>query len=793
MFNGRNIGNNLIEDFIILDIFEGGFGKVYICYSDSQDTFLAFKTFKNKNNLTYQKIKESFIKESEIAIELERHPNIVRVGGFVNINNKPFLAMEPILSNQEGKHTLKDFLKENLSLSQILDWSIQFCHGMEHINSKGIIAHRDIKPLNIMIGFNNILKIADFGLAKVTNSNNDNIKGTDKYMAPESFDGIANIQSDIYSFGIVMYEMLSNGKFPFDVDLTAPESLDWEKIHKNMKICEINSVLFTIIKKCLQKNHNERYSNFEELRKDLESLFSEISYEKIYSPEIIEIGAEEHMLKGQFFHDIKNYSKFILEYEKAIEKNPKAFIIRLNYGTSLITQGKYKKASKQLKKACIINPKSARVHFNLGHAYEWMELYDDAIFEYCIALNLNNEYPECYNNLGMVYMKTSKIDKAIKIYEKGLNKNPNFAMLLMNLGFAWHTKKQYKKAIDYYKKSEKFNDKNDHLYYIWGLTLQDMGQKSEAILKFINAKTLNPSNVEANIAFENSFSDKKQLKKSFKKYKELLEENSDNDLLKLNLGIVIYKQGFIEEGIEILDELIKSNSSISDQVWTNKGLLFKNKEDDENCIFCFNKALESNPKNISALHHKAKILFSLKMYNEAKNCHEKILNIYPFDTEALTQKAVCLAMLGRINEAEDYFIKAIDLEPKNVHIYLNKGAAYGNLGNHLLAMVCFEDALEIDGSNNDILLAKGKSHMNLFEYKEAISCFDKILKNKKSVEAHLYKTRSLSMLKRYDDALKELEKILKVDNEFKNAVESFKTIIYENMEKKSNLMVKFLF
>ena len=65
--------------------------------------------------------------------------------------------------------------------------------------------------------------------------------------------------------------------------------------------------------------------------------------------------------------------------------------------------------------------------------------------------------------------------------------------------------------------------------------------------------------------------------------------------------------------------------------------------------------------------------------------------------------------------------------------------------------------------------------------------------NKKSVEAHLYKTRSLSMLKRYDDALKELEKILKVDNEFKNAVESFKTIIYENMEKKSNLMVKFLF
>ena len=128
--------------------------------------------------------------ESIESTKLKYHPNIVFSVGVQIIGGRPFLIMEPVLPNQDGRQSLKDYLDVKLSFEQILNWSIQFCHGMEFINKHGIKAHRDIKPGNLLIDYRNHLKISDFGLLKLSEDVfEDNIKGTYPYMAPETFKG----------------------------------------------------------------------------------------------------------------------------------------------------------------------------------------------------------------------------------------------------------------------------------------------------------------------------------------------------------------------------------------------------------------------------------------------------------------------------------------------------------------------------------------------------------------------------------------------------------------------------
>lgn len=197
------------------------------------------------------------------------------------IGDRPFLAMEPILHNEEGRQSLKDYLNVKLSMEQKIDWLIQICYGMEFINSEEIKSHGDIKPENILIDNLNCAKISDFGFLELFDHESDNMKGTPKYMAPECFDNINNIQTDIYSLGIIIYQLFNDGKLPFYAENNLPEK--WMELHKTKMIPKTNNDdINSIIQKCLDKTPEKRYSSFKELREDLESIFTKISKKELY-------------------------------------------------------------------------------------------------------------------------------------------------------------------------------------------------------------------------------------------------------------------------------------------------------------------------------------------------------------------------------------------------------------------------------------------------------------------------------------------------------------------------------
>lgn len=164
------VGDKIANRFEILKILGGegksGMGIVYICYDlkHKLPCLFALKTFQKKY-LISEEFQKLFKKEALVWTELGRHPYIVQAVWVEELENRLFIILEYIPLDPQSRNNLSHYLG-NLTLPDILKFSIQFCYGMEYAHSKGIDAHRDIKPDNIMIAPDKTIMITDFGLTK---------------------------------------------------------------------------------------------------------------------------------------------------------------------------------------------------------------------------------------------------------------------------------------------------------------------------------------------------------------------------------------------------------------------------------------------------------------------------------------------------------------------------------------------------------------------------------------------------------------------------------------------------
>jgi len=265
------VGRVLGDRYEIMEkIGGGGMALVYKAKCRLLNRFVAVKVLRPEFTEDEEFVKK-FKREAQSAASLS-HPNIVGIYDVGTENNNYYIVMEYI----KGQ-TLKELIKGKgtLGVEYATNIAIQICYALDHAH-KNHIVHRDIKSHNILIREDNSVKVTDFGIARAVSSstitNTGNVIGSVHYFSPEQArGGYTDEKSDIYSLGVVMYEMLT-GRLPFEGEspiAVALKHIQEEPVPPSKAHGRIPKAIEAIILKCMEKEVSKRYNSASEIINDL--------------------------------------------------------------------------------------------------------------------------------------------------------------------------------------------------------------------------------------------------------------------------------------------------------------------------------------------------------------------------------------------------------------------------------------------------------------------------------------------------------------------------------------------
>lgn len=313
---------------IIEEVGKGGMANVYKAQDHFLNRFVAIKVLKEELSDDKEFV-HRFNTEAQAAARIS-NPHVVSIYDVGFENGLYYIVMEYI----EGI-TLKEYIekKHNLSWREAAEFAAQICEGLDAAHKQSVI-HRDIKPQNIIMTADNVLKVTDFGIARATSqattTNSSSTIGTVHYLSPEQArGGYTNEKTDIYSLGVVLYEMLT-GRLPFN-DSTAVaiaiKHIQEKPILPRILNSDIPESMEYIVMKAMNKEQNLRYASAEDFLADLRKVIANPNAKLNVKP-VVDADMEATRKRSAIGDDeIENYernrraeSKEYKEYAEKMDK-----------------------------------------------------------------------------------------------------------------------------------------------------------------------------------------------------------------------------------------------------------------------------------------------------------------------------------------------------------------------------------------------------------------------------------------------------------------------------------------
>ena len=716
-------GDRIADEYEVRDILgAGGFGIVYLVYHAATRSSYALKTFRD-DVLSQEKVRSQFRREASVWVALDYHPHIVHADRIIEFEDRLFVALEYVPPDSDGLNSLDGFLAQSPpDLHQNLVWAIQFCLGMMHAYEKGIRSHRDIKPANIMIASGKILKISDFGLAGALVGANVSARapsdlsqgsdvftsvqqgmGTPTHMPPEQFVDASTCdeRSDIYSFGVVLYEMCTGGMLPFIP--TRPKTgsfqeklrcwAELQRMHSQALVPQTNSPLDPLIGRCLAKNPKHRYQKFEHLEAELQQLLKDKFDEQYLLLSLTDLDAAEHNNKGASLDALGEYVEALIHYDKALSINPQSIGAYNNKGITLKTLGRFEDAMQCYESALEIDSDCIQAWMNKGVCLTKLKRYDEA--ERCLdrALKLEPNSAGCWLNKGNLFLGLHRIEDARLCFEKCIKLNPLLAYGWQRLGLCHHELRHLEAALDCFDKAIEIQPTNADTWTSKATCLSMIGRNEDALACVLKAVAIDESS-----GF--SWFTKANIEEALDR-----EEAAVGSYLKV-LSVVKGKE------IELLSQVERRLRSIQ-----SLQIARKNVADAE-------RGSPRKLAHVRALDALADAYAKDQKFQQAGEVHEEAISIT--ETE-LGRDSVYLAILlnnqgklyheqGKLTEAQYRFERAFQII-KNHHgvdninlgsILTNLGVVYDDQGRHSPALLCLEQALQVKQQhlgNEDVSVA----------------------------------------------------------------------------------------
>ena len=270
--NDPLIGKSLGYFEIIESIGRGGMGQVYRALDKSLQRYVAVKVIHNRNDSVLDSQSRERLMHEAVAQARVNHPNIVTIFYVGQESDTTFLAMELV----DGYDASRLIERGNVMYEEICSIAVKITSALKMAAEMGIV-HSDIKPQNLLIQINGDVKLSDFGMARITEGENEQIQllgGTPSYLAPELLaNGKPTTQTDMYALGVTLFE-LSFGELP--VKLSGSSLMHWAQIHAATEVKfpdpwpqHLPEDWQLILKKLLAKNPQDRFLSYAELESEL--------------------------------------------------------------------------------------------------------------------------------------------------------------------------------------------------------------------------------------------------------------------------------------------------------------------------------------------------------------------------------------------------------------------------------------------------------------------------------------------------------------------------------------------
>jgi serine/threonine protein kinase/Tfp pilus assembly protein PilF len=599
-----------------------------------KEAFFAVKTMKAALS-HFSQIRKRFVNEARTWIKLGDHPHIVKAHSVDIIDDQPYLFLECV----EGGSLRSWIGKPDNTIEQILEFAIQLCEGMNYAHDKLSLIHRDIKPENILLEYGPVLKITDFGLAKAFYSPADfsgrydllvseesssylgltqsgTILGTLLYMSPEQLKGYSlDIRSDIYSFGLVLYEMLT-GQHP----LTPPKSNSQQEIvafllhqqnekkwpppsHFNPKV---PTMLNEIVAKSLAICPEERYSDFGMLQADLRQI--KVSVNKSGSDAIYREKSKidwdatqkqrkdhrrkldkEHLgvmkIDGLIFDEWYDRYLSLLKLgdyqaaQDAIDKSlqiidrlieqPGKFtgmgrtpqdIHALAYtikGKCLMLMNQPEDALQAYNRAIELGFRIAEAYFFRGNIFKKLHRYEEALDDYTRAIHIDSSLIPAYFNRGNTYSDLNRHEDAVADYNQIINLDPTYSNAYNNRGNTYQKMLRYDEALEDFTHAIQYNPAFVQAYYSRGVTYAKKQCYHEALVDFTCAIEFDPKYTQAYIDRGGAYCDLQRYDEALKDLNHAIELDSTDARIYYIRGVAFARMQNYQEAVVNFSRAIK--------------------------------------------------------------------------------------------------------------------------------------------------------------------------------------------------------------------------------------------